>query len=1051
MQLIKFSLKRPITVLMIYLLIIIAGIISFFRLPIDFLPSLSYPQLTIITIYENSSPHEIETQISQPIEEVVSTLKGVRKVKSISRDEVSVITLKFNWGTDMSYAALNLREKLDNIRHLLPENAERSNIVHLDPSEDPIMYIALNAKDANIIKIQALTENFIKRKLQQLDGVASADLIGNIEREIQITLDKQKIDALNLNLNQIGQKIRYANFTISGGVIKKAQYRYNVKIIGEYKQVEDIENTAILKTNDGTTIYLKDIAKVKDSFKDRKNITRFNKYPSLGLLIRKEANSNTVKVCSILREEIENLKQEYPNIGFKIAVDQSLFIKESIYSVLEAIFLGGFLAFLVLLLFLNDIRSPIQISLVIPISILTTFILIYFGKISLNIISLSGLALGVGMLVDNSIVVSESIVRNKTSQNRWKEAAYTGTKEVGKAITASTLTTLAVFLPILYVKGIASALFRQQALTVTFSLLSSLFVSLTMLPLLTSLRDKRKSKKLNEKSKIAKIITTFLKIIFSPFILFYRFMRFITSKIGGILLNFINRFQSLFHNFSKFYALVLDKALKRKKNILILFLSLFILILLLLFNLDKQFFPEVEQYEFTIQISTESGTPLEKTDNIVALVEQKLQNDKRVKSYFTSVGKSTEDRLSYYLEKVSKENLAEIKVKIKQNFHSNRVIADYVQKLKKIPANIHIKKGNNIFSSFLELEEADLIVTLEGDDLAAMKQQGLFIKNKLLKTNTFTNIYTDFETMIPMIKLRINRDKAALYNIQSSKIAMLVRTNVSGDKISELREFDKTYDITLRNEKDLNMTQLLNQNIIIENNKVPLRELVEISYINTLEEIKRIDQNRRLSIFCGYTDKLEQALAKLDEIIQSAAQEDIRMDIEGVNQEINQSLQSLLYALIFALVLVYMILASQFESLKLPFIIMFVAPMGVIGVSLSLFISNTTINMMSTLGMIILSGIIVNDAILLIDLINQLHKKGYKVQKAVKKAAQIRLRPILMTTFTTIFGLLPLALGIGSGAELQSALAIAVIGGILSATFLTLILIPVLFTLMVKD
>ncbi|MCD4817823.1 MAG: efflux RND transporter permease subunit [Candidatus Cloacimonetes bacterium] len=1043
MKIIKLSIERPVTVLMIYLLIAITGVISFLRLPIDFLPEIGYPQLTIITICQNSSPNEIESQISQPIEEIVSTIKGVRKVTSISRNDVSVVTLKFNWGTDMSYASLNLREKLDNIRYLLPENADRPNIVHLDPSEDPIMYIALTAKTSNLIQIQDISENFIKRKLQQLDGVAAADIIGDQEREIKIIFDEQKIDALNLSIEQIKNKIKYSNYSISGGVIKDGQYRYNVKIVGEFTNTEDIKKTVISSSETGKNIFLKDIAEVTFSYKDKKSITRINKNPSLGMLIRKEANTNTVRVCKTIRNEIDNLKSEYSDVGFEIVVDQSVFIKESIFSVLEAILIGGLLAFIILFLFLNNLKSPIHISIVMPISILTTFILLYFNKISLNIISLSGLALGVGMLVDNSIVVSENIFRHQKAGLSWKEAAYSGTKEVGMVITASTLTTLAVFLPILYVKGIASALFRQQALTVTFSLLSSLFVSLTMLPLLSSLHFKRKPKRLRK--KIFRILFIIAKIVFFPITMLYYILKFVFGFFSKFIKFFSQRFQKKFDVFSIIYLNFLGKCLNHKKTTLLVFVILFVISIFVLFSLDQQFFPDVEQNEFTIQFKTEAGTPLKKTDEMIKLIEQKLSDDNRIEKYFTSVGKSTEDRLSYYLEKASSENLAEIKIIIIDEYNSNEIIADYQEIFKSFPSVIRFERGSNLFTSFLEFEEPGLIIAFEGNNLEKMRNKAKNIKEQLFSNDIFSNVHTDFESLLPMIRLQIDRDMVALYNISVDEITRFIRTNVSGEKVSEFRQFDNTIDITLETGSDLNLSQLINRNLIVNGQKIPLRSVLKVSFDRTQEEIKRIDQNRRISIYFSYSGKLSKAIEEIDKIISNNQNEEFRISLEGVNKEINQSLKSLIYALVFAILLVYMILASQFESLKLPFIVMFVAPMGVIGVSFALFFTNSSISIMSTLGMIVLSGIIVNDAILLVDLINQLRNKGIETIESITQAAQARLRPILMTTFTTVFGLLPLALGVGSGAELQSAMAIAVIGGILTSTFLTLVFIPILF------
>ena len=1065
MKIIKLSLNRPVTVLMFYLLIIMAGIISFKKLPIEFLPDIGYPKLTIITNYEDSTPEEVEELITIPIEEVVSTLKGTKEVSSISRDEVSVITVKYNWGTDMSYASLDLREKLDNIKHTLPEDADRPNIARLDPSEEPIMYLAVYSKNTqDIIKIQEIAENLIKRRLQQLEGVAAADIIGNREKEIEIVIDEKKVNALGLQLKDIGQSINYANLSNPSGKIKEGQYKYNIKIVGEFRTIEDVGMTPVAYTKNRGAILLKDISEINSTFKKEDNITRLNSNRSLGILVRKESDANTVEVCSTVKESLDILKSNYPRMNFHIALDHSDFIKESIYGVLEAIIIGGFLAFIILFFFLRDFRSPIFIALVIPVAILTAFILMFFSNISLNIISLSGLALGVGMLVDNSIVVSENIFRHKNLNKNWKKAAYDGTKEVGLAITASTLTTLAVFVPIVYVKGITASLFREQALTVTFSLLASLLVSITMLPLLSSLRMKSKKNKLKTKKnqqtgRVKRLLYKFLKIIAFPFIKLFRFIFFVFKmilypafKLFSFALNQFHRltikFQNKFEKIRSSYEYFLRYVLKNKIKVIFVFILALIISFVILINLDLKFFPDFEQNNFTVQIKTEPGSPLRNSANVVDLIEKKLSLDKRISSFFSSIGKSTEDKLSYYLEDTSTENLAEIKINIHSNYSTNNVIQDLRANTENLPAVITFKKGSNALLSFLEFEDSGLMVNIFGENSQKMKKYGLNIKDSIQKNkDIFYDLKTDFETEAPMIKLKIKRDALSQYSISIGDISRLLATYISGDKISDFHQFNEKFDITLKIKKDLNLEELLDKHIITNNSRIPLRAVVEYEYLQKPEEIKRKNQIRKLSIVTKYEGRTVNAVDKLEEIIQPYRNNDdkIQLEISGVNKEIKQSLKSLVLALCFAVLLVYAILASQFESLKLPFIIMFVAPMGLIGVALILLITGVTINVMSTLGMIILTGIIVNDAILLVDYTNQLIKKDIPLNEAVVKAAKTRLRPILMTTFTTVFGLLPLAFGLGSGAELQSAMAVSVIGGMLAATFLTLVLTPILF------
>jgi len=1054
MKIISLSLNRPVTVAMVFLLIIITGIISFIRLPITFLPELGYPRLTIITNFANSSPEEVENLISIPIEESVSTLKSIISVTSISREDVSIVTLKYNWGTDMAYASLDLREKLDNIRYLLPDDAERPNIAKLDPNEEPIMYISLTSKQSDqISQIQKLAENLVKRRLQQLEGVASADIIGNLEEEIQIWLDEDKLGSLGLNLEVIKDRIISSNFNIPGGTIREGHYKFNLNITGEFQNLQDIRNTPIIFSQMGNVITLSDIAEVKGGYKQENNINRLNGKRTIGVLIRKEADSNTVSVCNTVKKNLNRLQQEYPFVDFAIPVDQSLFIKESILSVLEAILIGGFLAFIVLFFFLNDLKSPFHIALAIPIAILTSFILMYFSKISLNIISLSGLALGVGMLVDNSIVVSESVFRRKKEGKSWFDAALEGTKEVGLAITASTLTTLAVFLPILYVKGIAASLFKQQALTVTYSLLASLLVSVTLLPLLASLRKVKTVRK----KKPGKLFPVILNYLGYPF----RIIGMIAVKIVGkifyypvkFLLIGQNKFEEFLQSVSKLHIRMLRNAIEQRKKYLIVFITIFLLTVLVIVFIDREFFPEFDQNSFTILLKLEPGTPLSRSDQMVTKVEKLLAEDKRIKSYFTSVGKSTDDLLSYYLEKSSSENLAEIKVNIFSRYSSNKVVSDYRQNLKKIPAVITFKQSDNFLVSILEFEEPGLSVSIFGEDLTEMRTVATRIKQALEAEQRFYNLKTDFELEKPQVRLWLDREAMTLYEISAKTVSDYIEAYITGDQVSDFHRFDDKIDISLYSGDKVDLNSLLDHQINTGNRAVPLRVLVNADLSRTLEEIRRIDQMRVFTLSFRYRGRLSVAINKLANIVEQLDKRSsgFPVKIGGINKEISGSLKSLIMALFFAVILVYMILASQFESLKLPLIIMFVAPMGVIGVTLALLITGTSVSVMSTLGMIILSGIIVNDAILLVDYAKHLRAKGFSAKEAITKAASVRLRPILMTTFTTVLGLLPLAIGIGSGSELQSAMAISVIGGIIVATMLTLIFIPLLYVIVERE
>lgn len=1071
MKITKISINRPITVIMFYLLILFTGIVSFVQLPIEFLPDLSYPKLTVITSYGNASPQEIEEMITDPIEEVVSTLKDVRRVTSISRDEISIVTLAYNWGTDMKYASLQLREKLDNLRYRLPNEAERPNIARLDPSEAPIMYLSVSGKDADDIStIQNTAENYVKKRLLQLSGVAAVDIIGDLEEEIQIQLDRTKINSFGLRFDQIADRINRANIRIPSGSIREGFYRFNIRVSGEFRTIEDIENTPISYSDDGSVIFLGDVATVRRTFKDESSITRLNRNRTLGILIRKEAGANTVRVCDTVKKTLVEFETEYPDLYFHVSVDHSHFINDSIRGVLEAIFIGGLLAFLVLFLFLSDLKSPLHIAIVIPIAVLATFIMMFFGNITINIISLSGIALGIGMLVDNSIVVSESIFRYLEEGNNWLLAAFKGTKEVGMAITASTLTTIAVFLPLLFVKGIAASLFKQQAMTVTFALLASLLVSVTLLPMLASLRERSKEKpekkkkfKHKPKRKRLLLLNRLISISLIPINILVKVIVFLARLInilldsawklvGSFLQRIYQTFQKVFIRARERYLIILSKALDNVLPTLLIFLVVFGISLQILWWHEKEFFPEFEQPTFTILLKLEPGTSLSSTDEIVRNIETKLESDHRVKDFFSSIGRSTDDKLSYYLERSTTDHLAEIKVNIHKRYKAEDVIDTMREKLIKLPVEYGFTRGDNELLSLLDLGEMGLVLRIYGSQFDKMEALATQVNRRIIESDTFYDVKSDYDNKTPYIHMKINREALALYNVDVANISRAMRTYVAGDKISDFHLFSDKIDITLQSDESLDLGELLKMNIVSGGNLYPLATFVTAAERQMPQEIEHINQFRVLSTRMKFHGSINNALSELEAIrSEFDEQEDQFLRIEGLNEQIDESLHSLLLALAFAILLVYMILASQFESFLLPFIVMFTVPMGLIGVALALLLTQTSINVMSTLGMIILAGIIVNDAILLVDRINRSHRGGMALREAILNAGRVRFRPILMTTFTTVFGLLPLALAIGSSAELQSAMAVSVIGGMLSATFLTLLFIPLIYSILVKD
>ncbi|MDZ7377691.1 MAG: efflux RND transporter permease subunit, partial [candidate division KSB1 bacterium] len=483
MHISQLSIDRPVATAMFFVAVILIGIISLIQLPVDLLPDLSYPRLTIWTAATAMGPREVEEMITNPIEEAIGTVANIRRTYSISRSGLSLVTVEFLWGTNMDFATLSIREKLDQLRWILPREVERPNILRIDPRSQPIMAISLSG--SNLVHLKELAHNVFKRRLEQIDGVAMATVTGGFDREIQVEVDQTKATALHLAPEKIAQALELANYSIAGGTVKKGLYRYALRTLGEFQSIMEIERVVVANHPDGSQIRISDIGRVIDGFRERQSITRFNNEESIGIIIRKDAGANTVIVSRLIHRILDQLRSEYPSLHLSVAYDGARFISSAISNVLQNLILGAILAFLVLFVFLHDFRNPVNIALSIPISVIATFALLYFAGITLNIMSLGGLALGVGMLVDNSIIVMENIFRHRQEGRALADAAFLGAKEVAMPITASTLTTIAIFLPVVYLYGVAGQLFRDQAVTVIFSLLASLVVALTLLPMLS--------------------------------------------------------------------------------------------------------------------------------------------------------------------------------------------------------------------------------------------------------------------------------------------------------------------------------------------------------------------------------------------------------------------------------------------------------------------------------------------------------------------------------------------------------------------------------------
>ncbi|MFB0565553.1 MAG: efflux RND transporter permease subunit [Candidatus Aminicenantaceae bacterium] len=1082
MKLTQLSVSRPVTTFMFFLAIVLLGFVSLRELSVDLLPNISYSHISVYTEYPGVAPEEIESFITAPLEAAVSTVPGLRGVESISKEGVSYMTLEFAWGTDMDFAILHTREKLDNARLQLPEDAGRPTIIPLDPQSKPILILAVSG-EKRLLELKEFSEELIKPRLEQIEGIGSAEIAGGVEREIQVEINPQLLSLYGLTIERVAQRIEDFNRSLHGGSIRKGRFKYALRVVGEFELVSEIGEINLQTTEERGVIRLKDVAEIKDSIKEREGLTRLNGEESIGILVRKESGANTVKVTGMTHQVLEEIKAENPQIEILVVSEQARYIENAISSVVKSIIIGGILAFLILFIFLQDVKTPIIIAVVIPISIIATFNLLYFRDITLNIMSLGGLALGVGMLVDNSIVVSESIFRHKGQGKKLYEAAYSGTKEVGMAVTASTLTTISVFLPIIYVHGVAGQLFKDQALAVTFALISSLVVSLTLLPTLASRKlefekkmekteeeERTKAKEKKNKTKL-RVLLYPLKglrwLLYSIPKIIYLALNFILSYILQLLLFLLHYlsipfkpvvrvifkgFNFVYQKFASRYHQFLLWSLENKRKVLIGSLIFLGVTFLLATQMRRELMPKPETAAFEFICKTPVDYPLEQTTDISSAIERWLKEES-VKLCFSQIG------LVSGMESMNPDvslNTIRIYVELQKSSEVESVIENLRRKLSSFPDLAYsIVREQSALVQFLAFQTAELGLKIKGDDLYRLKEIAEKLTMKLEDIDGIADLNSNIGEGKPEFLIKINKEALEKYsNLSPAFIGNFLVDAVRGKVATQFKELERKYDILVRLEMAtrLNIESLLDEQIPYQGTVIPLRELVSYDIVKGPEEIRRENQQREVLVTANLRGvKISQVAPEIrKKINELSLPSNYRVVFSGEQEEMSKSFKSLIFAFCLAVLLVYMIMAAQFESLIHPFLILFTLPMGLIGAFWALFLTGQTLNVISVIGMVVLAGIVVNDAIVKIDYTNQLRKRGWGLREAIMEASRVRLRPILMTTVTTAFGLFPMSLGLGKGAELQRPLAISVIGGLILATFLTLIIIPLVYEIAAK-
>lgn len=1097
MSMVDVSVKRPVTVWMFTFAILLFGFVSLSRLSINLLPELSYPTVTIRTDYVGAAPGEIEQLVSKPIEETIGVVKGVRRVTSTSKAGQSDVVLEFEWGTEMDMASLEIREKLDVLQ--LPLDVQKPLLLRFNPSLDPIVKFGfggaapdassadeqseknrrepkevqmVSLDEAGMKRLRTFAEEEIKRKLESVNGVASVKVGGGLENEIQVLIDQQKTSQLNIQVSEIVERLKNENVNASGGRVEDGSQEYLVRTLNQFQSLDDMRNLFIAN-REGRNIRLGDIAQVIDSHKERDSVTRFNGLEGVEIAIYKEGDANTVQVAENVKKRLKQIEDTLPQqYALQMVYDQSLFISNAISEVKSAAMIGGVLAMLVLYLFLKNIWPTLIISVSIPVSIVATFNLMYGNNISLNIMSLGGIALAIGLLVDNSIVVLENIDRHKKLSSDPRQAAAKGTKEVSMAIVASTLTTMAVFFPLVFVEGIAGQLFSDQALTVTFALAASLLVALSVIPMMAAQEKGNSNTKQHDlgparepwkpQSKIGYAFY-YLQLPFKWLLkgVFYYIPMAIVSLImltyhilrklfTWIFIPLLWAFDKIYNSIERYYFRLLDFALKAR----IMFISGIIVIsalsLTLLPRLGVELLPPLSQGEFYAEITLPSGARLENTDSVLADLADFTQQQQGVLRTYSLAGTGSLmnaspsqggdywGKLNIVLEPGS---TAEDEQRVKS------LMREYLRD----KAGVNSKFGTPELFSF----STPLEIEISGYDLSMLQRYSNNLVEKLQQDNRFADVKATLEAGKPELKVHFNHAKLAQLGLNAPDVSKLIAAKVGGEVASKYSIEDRKVDILVRTlERQRDSVSDIAQMIVNPGTapSIPLHAVADVEMSIGSSEITRIGQQRVAVVSANLAHgDLGEAVIQANTLISELNLPlSMQAKVAGQSEEMNTSFDSLKFALLLAVFMVYLVMASQFESLLHPLLILFTVPLACAGSLYGLFVTNTNISVVVFIGLIMLAGIVVNNAIVLIDRINQLRNSGSDRMEAIKTAAYNRLRPILMTTLTTTLGLLPMAVGLGEGAEIRTPMAITVIFGLLYSTLLTLFLIPVLYSLFDK-
>jgi HAE1 family hydrophobic/amphiphilic exporter-1 len=1016
----RLAIERPVTMFMASAVIVLLGIISLFRLPVDLMPDVTYPSISVRVGYAGVGPAEIEQIIVRPMEQALAAVPGVETITSNASEGSGNVQLAFTWGTDLSEAADEVRTRVDRVRGRLPLEADPPSIQKYDASASPIARIGIEG-DYDRVTLRELAENELAQRFERVDGVAAVTINGGLRREIHIELSKEKTTALDLSVDRVIAAIRSENQNIPLGEVDEGDTTYLLRSPGEFQNLQEIANLIVL-TKNGVPVYLRDIAEVKDTTEDLRSFQRINGKPGVQMSISKQSGKNTVAIAQAVRAEIERTNREVPSVRLTMLQDQSTYIEQSIASVTEAVYIGAFLVVAIIFIFLRDIRSTVIICLSIPISIIGTFALLYFAGFTLNTMTFGGLALGVGMIVDASIVVLENTFRHMELGKTRMQAAIDGSEEVWSAILASTLTHVAVFVPLLFLSGVSSVLFIQLSVVVMFSLTMSLFVAVTVVPVLCS----RWLSEAGHKK--------------------------VRTGLSGRLFAWS---ESTLDRLDETYRRALHVALQHRPTVLVTAAALTVLAFLILPTIPTELVPQTDEGEVSVNARLSSGTRIERAEAVAIQLEDLIHaNVPEMTDIISNAGgggfQASASNVSVSVRLVSRTQRAR---------SSDQIATDLRKVLVGIPGvsiTTRASGGNNQLNRLLGggQNNSRLAVEIRGEDLDVARKISDQVLEVMRETPGIANPQLGRQEGRPELAIRVDRPKAALLGLSVSGVANTIRTNISGTQAATFRQAGQEYPIIVRlREEDRARSESVNDVLIStpQGQVLPAGNVLDLRPQTGPTQISRKNQQRintvnaELDADTSLGDAVKNVQARLPQV---EVPKDFTVGFGAEVEQQTQAFAQLQVLLVLGVLLVYAVMASQYESLRDPFIVMFSVPVAAIGVVMALKLTSTAFSLQAYIGVIMLGGIVVSNAILLVDYTNILRRRdGKPIREAVELAGRTRLRPILMTTLTTTLGLVPMAFAIGEGGELQAPLARVVIGGLLASTMVTLVLVPSVYTL----